>query len=95
MKFLYCVAINTIGFAIVFGFKTHHFIFSVHKTCLTTLKTDLDKLTAHVCQKYPDDKVLKNWATYYNQTGRAGLHEMIHAPVNRKSMTNEEKKRQT
>ena len=53
----------------------------------------MDKLTRHVCQKYPDYEVLKNWATYYNQTGRAGLDEMIHAPVNnKKSMTNEEKK---
>ena len=40
---------------------------------LTTLKTDLDKLTAHVRQHYPDDEVLKNWATHYNQTGRATL----------------------
>ena len=60
---------------------------------LTTLKTDLDKLTTHVCQKYPDDEVLKNWTTYYNQTGRSGLDVMIKASgASRKCMTKEEKK---
>ena len=29
---------------------------------------------------------------YYNQTGPVGLDEMIHQPVRRKQMTNEEKK---
>ena len=74
-------------------FKTRDFIYFFRsQDFLTTLKTDLDKLTAHVRQNYPDDELLKNWVTYYNQTGRVGLDEMIHPPVRRKQMTNEEKK---
>ena len=83
------MAINTIGFVIGLVLNTFYFLRS--QDFLTTLKTDLDKLTAHVRQNYPDDEVLKNWATYYNQMGRATLEKMIQ-PVRRKQLTNEEKK---
>ena len=34
-----------------------------------------------VRQTYPEGELLKTGMTYYNQTGRVGLDEMIHPPV--------------
>ena len=43
---------------------------------------------------HPDDELFQQWTNHYNQTGRAGLEEMIHSPPPvRKQQSHEEKKK--
>ena len=60
--------------------KTFLFYFFRSQDFLTTLKADLDKLTTHIQNTYPNDELFQQWTNYYTQTGRAGLEEMIHPP---------------
>ena len=51
----------------------------------------MDKLTAHVHQNYPDDELLKNWVTYYQQTGRETIEQLIQPPPPvKKQLSNED-----
>lgn len=56
------------------------FLFFRSQDFLTTLRADLDKLTTHIQNTYPNDEVFQRWMNYYNQAGRAGLEKMIYPP---------------
>ena len=47
---------------------------------LTVFSNDLDKVTSHSQESYPEDEIFQKWIAYYTQTGRAGLEEMINPP---------------
>lgn len=56
------------------------FYFFRSQDFLTTLRADLDKLTTHIQNTYPNDEIFQRWMNYYNQTGRVGLENMINPP---------------